>query len=107
MKADNVEKLQASLASKKESIKDLKAEIKTLRPLKETVQAMEMDAFELRFGKEELEKKVKQLREDVRKASKAVELEQQALLKAQADHEQRLTECCMHALKRCVGLFAI
>lgn len=68
---------------------------------------MEMDAFELRFGKEELEKKVEQLKEDVRKASKAVEVEQQALLKVQADHEQRLIECCMHALKRCVGLFAL
>lgn len=68
---------------------------------------MEMDAFELRFGKEELEKKVEQLKEDVRKASKAVEAEQEALLNAQADHEQRLIECCMHALNRCVGLLAL
>lgn len=103
--ADSIEQLQKKIASKKERLKKQEEELVKLRPLKEDFQALQIESFELRLEKEEMESKLSILETEVAKGLQALEAEQQAMSKAQAGHKDAMIGLCTHVLERSVIMY--
>ena len=76
--------------------------MKTLRDLKDESQALQMDTFELRFAKEELEMKIKVLQLDFQKATEALQESRLLIENEKTAKEADLKAGCIRALNRYV-----
>ena len=88
------------MAKKSKKLEEQELELKALRSLKDESQAAQMDAFELRFAKEELETEIKILQSDLQKATQALEASKLQFETEKTAKEADLKASCMRALKR-------
>lgn len=99
--------MNENVERKRKKINEQEEELKKLRNVKDEFQASQMETFELRFKKEELEAKITELHLDCDKARQAVDLARREIEREKAEREADLVNKCANVLTEYVPLAAV